>query len=211
MYCNNCGCKISSGESRCPNCDTEIKDIEYNGGFWGLVGQVEKEEFVPEISTVESVKKEISIDIPSVSDKSYGANMREEKEIAAKVDTLESDKSSEEYKQNTKIKKKYERRLKILSCAVIILLLLCVIQTVRVTLALNRYRDLKDEYDIMDQDYQSLDSKCVDLNQKLDEMQDKLDDSSDKEAVAAEPLSDEENFVPEKSYFEMPLEDREAD
>ena len=63
----------------------------------------------------------------------------------------------------------------------------------------------------MDQDYQSLDSKCVDLNQKLDEMQDKLDDSSDKEAVAAEPLSDEENFVPEKSYFEMPLEDREAD
>lgn len=38
MYCKKCGCRIKSGDNNCPDCGTEVMGIEYNGGFWGLVG-----------------------------------------------------------------------------------------------------------------------------------------------------------------------------
>lgn len=115
VYCNNCGCKISSGERRCPNCDAEIRDIEYNGGFWGLVGKIENESFIPEIDTIESdsnksVNKDVSMDISDALDKGSDAHMQVEKDIDRKVEKSETDRRAEENKQDAKIKKACKRK-----------------------------------------------------------------------------------------------------
>lgn len=196
MYCNNCGCKIRSGERRCPNCDTEIKDIEYNGGFWGLVGQAEKESFIPEIDSIESefskdVNKDICMDILDMRDD----NTQVENDTDRSFEKLEIDKKSEKNKQSTKIKKTYTKRIILLSCVATLLLLLCVIQTIRAAFAVNRYKELKVKYDIVFQDYQSLVSNNMDLNQQLDEVNSKLDDLKDKESVTEETMSAEEKTV----------------
>lgn len=207
MYCNNCGCKISSGECRCPNCDTEIKDIEYNGGFWGLVGQVEKESFIPNIDSIESdssesVNKDISMDISDTLDKASDDNTRVEKDTDQYFEESETDRKSEENKQSTKIKKTYTKRIKLLSCVVILLSVLCAIQTVRAAFAINRYKELKAKYDIIYQDYQSLDSKYLDLNQQLEEMKGKLNDSNDKDSVTETPSAEEKPVTEEPLFAE---------
>ena len=38
MFCNNCGKKIKAGSSRC-SCGAPVEQMEYCGGFWGLVGK----------------------------------------------------------------------------------------------------------------------------------------------------------------------------
>lgn len=203
MYCNNCGCKISTGECRCPNCDTEINDIEYNGGFWGLVGQVEKESFIPEIDSIESdfsesVNKDICMDILDMRDEVSDDNTRVENDTDRSFEKSEIDKKSEGNKQSTKIKKTYTKRIILLSCVATLLLLLCVIQTIRAAFAVNRYKELKVKYDIIFQDYQSLDSKYLDLNQQFDEVKGKLNDSNDKESVTEGTKSAEEKSVTEE-------------
>lgn len=41
MYCQKCGYKLKSNSSTCPNCGSRNDEIEYCGGFWGLVHQDE--------------------------------------------------------------------------------------------------------------------------------------------------------------------------
>ena len=38
MFCNNCGKKIKAGAVRC-SCGAPVEQMEYCGGFWGLVGK----------------------------------------------------------------------------------------------------------------------------------------------------------------------------
>lgn len=39
MYCKKCGCRLNKGNSKCPDCGVKVTEIEYCGGFWGLVGE----------------------------------------------------------------------------------------------------------------------------------------------------------------------------
>ncbi len=39
MFCSKCGCKIGEAEMICPECGTARSEMEFNGGFWDLVGE----------------------------------------------------------------------------------------------------------------------------------------------------------------------------
>ena len=39
MFCYKCGCKIGEADMICPECGTARSEMEYNGGFWNLVGE----------------------------------------------------------------------------------------------------------------------------------------------------------------------------
>ncbi len=80
MYCKNCGCKISTGDKKCPNCGTPVTEIEYCGGFWGLTEKSEKisggktsakdkkyEELLIKVKNEEKAKKKYELLIKIVS------------------------------------------------------------------------------------------------------------------------------------------------
>ena len=39
MFCSKCGCKIREADMICPECGAARSEMEYNGGFWDLVGE----------------------------------------------------------------------------------------------------------------------------------------------------------------------------
>ena len=56
MYCKKCGCKILT-EEKCPECGADVTDIEYCGGFWGLVEKTASEDEEDKVRTEEIIKE----------------------------------------------------------------------------------------------------------------------------------------------------------
>ncbi|MGN1165611.1 MAG: hypothetical protein ACI4S2_04190 [Lachnospiraceae bacterium] len=171
MYCKKCGCKINAGEKKCSDCGMEVTGIEYSGGFWGLVGEEEKsitdfraeqsEVTSQEISNTEEVK-ESKLHIVERRTKEK-APERTYEELVATI------------KRDSKLKKKYKLLLKLVVCMAIMLLVICLVQSVRVSMVSKKYKGIQAKYGILDQEYQNLNAKYDEISSQYDEVKEQLD------------------------------------
>lgn len=51
MYCKKCGHRINIEDNKCIECGMQIRGIEYNGGFWGMVGDVKEDKRLEPLET----------------------------------------------------------------------------------------------------------------------------------------------------------------
>ena len=133
MYCSYCGCKLDSAAKKCPSCGNDARS-EYCGGFWGLVG--EKEQQKPE--PVEEKKD------------------AQENQIMP-VDSESKEKSNDMKKAlpdngMLKVEKKKQIRQKIVTGILLVSILLCIIQTVRLTALNRKFSDMQDENEMISQE-----------------------------------------------------------
>ncbi len=137
MYCQKCGCKISKNDKKCPNCGKKV-ELEYCGGFWGLVGEEREQSPKREIEKQKEVTKEIPEEIP-VEKKQSEITRKEVPKRREKVV------SEAEYKRAVAAKKILLRRynkLRILFCICgMILVLALIFQSVFIITALNKKTD----------------------------------------------------------------------
>lgn len=124
MYCKKCGCKIKSEEKYCSDCGAEVGNIEYCGGFWGLVGEEKEKIDIPDIKPVEPEKI-----------------IEENKKAALKEHPV------------SKRKNKRKNRMMYVGIA---LLIICVIQTIRVSSISRKYEFQKMRYNNLKQNYDEL-------------------------------------------------------
>ena len=117
MYCENCGRRVDFDDKKCPDCGIEIEEIEYCGGFWGLIGEKKHE---TEQKTIKSVENEVEIE--RTQEKS-SVSMKE-------IDTKTSTKALKSKREN----KKGNHSVAFV-VAIIFLLSVCLIQTVRISSA----------------------------------------------------------------------------
>lgn len=202
MYCKICGCKIKSGMKRCPDCGADVSDIEYCGGFWGLVGEDTEVKmpvsFDTGIRTGESADerekeqeyKSPSYTYPENEEKSQ-ANRRKEPDVLG---------------QGTKQNKSSNLLTKILAVAATLLLLFCIVQTFRLSGAEKKNKEAMAECESLKEEVKSLNSKNTKLESQVKKLSDireeeilellfqreflrqelMMDDLSDKEAARAD-------------------------
>ena len=137
MYCQKCGCKISKNDKKCPNCGKKV-ELEYCGGFWGLVGEEIEQSPKREIEKQKEVTKEIPEEIP-VEKKQSEITRKEVPKRREKVV------SEAEYKRAVAAKKILLRRynkLRKLSCICgMVLVLVLIFQSVFIITTLNKKTD----------------------------------------------------------------------
>ena len=137
MYCQKCGCKIKKNDKKCPNCGKKV-ELEYCGGFWGLVGEEIEQSPKREIEKQKEVTKEIPEEIPV--EKKQSEITREE--VPKRREKVVSE---AEYKRAVATKKILLRRynkLRKLSCICgMILVLALIFQSVFIITALNKKTD----------------------------------------------------------------------
>lgn len=97
MYCKDCGCKLKKGEKYCPDCGTEVTEIEYNGGFYGLVNGGENKK-IPDAKPTEVV----------MPVNNYSRNSAPGEEEALKKENQRlNNKLNRQKQENKKIKRKF--------------------------------------------------------------------------------------------------------
>lgn len=207
MYCRKCGCKINAGEKKCSDCGTEVVGIEYSGGFWGLVGEKEKKIDMPQIEESEEMEAPIR-------------NTEQPKKLETYVERKPQErtqkKSNEELiamiRRDSKIKKKYKSRMQLLVGAVAVLLLVCLIQTVRASLLSQKYKSVQTQYNNLNRNYQELNTKYKKLDNQYEDTQlDELivpgtesssDETSISETEKIDSLDDTERSSENKNELE---------
>ena len=97
MYCKDCGCKLKKGEKYCPDCGTEVTEIEYNGGFYGLVNGKENKK-IPDAKLTEVVMP--------VNNSSRNSAPGEE-EALKKENKILNNRLSRKREENKKTKRKF--------------------------------------------------------------------------------------------------------
>lgn len=152
MYCGKCGCKIRNGEVKCSNCGADVTEIEYCGGFWGLVGEDEKKVVVPEIQGNRVVEQVVAPEIHRVE---------AEKIVVPEIHRSETEKTVVPVKQDIvkKERKRHKRRMKVFLILIMVLFLACLAQMFRVSVMTKKYRVLRKDYEILYQKYQDLDAE----------------------------------------------------
>lgn len=165
MYCKKCGCRINYGEQICSNCGTEVTSIEYCGGFWNLVGEIDQ---------IEKIKEDESNNNKNQSIRKNEYKRNEEKRIEI---CESSDKKLKNYQNSAQRKEKdkrigrvYKNRIKILSYVLVVFILLTVIQTVRFASFSKRYKKSQNEYQILNEEYQELDLQYKNLDSKYNNL-----------------------------------------
>lgn len=138
MYCKKCGCKIKSGQRCCSDCGIETSNIEYCGGFWGLVGEDNKKEHVPIIEEIHPQK-----------------NQDNEKQDILVV--------KEKYKKGQNRKKR-----KLLNYVIFVLLTICVIQTVRISVVSHKYEKQQVRYRLLSEKYKNAEDEIKRLSEMID-------------------------------------------
>ena len=133
MYCQKCGCKINKNDKKCLNCGKKV-ELEYCGGFWGLVGEEIDQSPKREIEKQKEVTKEIS------EEKKQSEITREE--VPKRREKVVSE---AEYKRAVAAKKILLRRynkLRKLSCICgMVLVLVLIFQSVFIITTLNKKTD----------------------------------------------------------------------
>lgn len=161
MYCVKCGCKINPGEKRCPDCGLEVTETEYCGGFWGLVG--EEENKMTALQSNREHKKERTEQIKETDTKAV-------KTAEDKTTEKLNMELQERRKKELRLKRAYKERMQLLSGILIAVLLICLIQTVRVSLTSGKYKKLQAEYDILTENNETLHNAYTKLNKKYREI-----------------------------------------
>ena len=164
MYCKNCGCKISTEEKRCSDCGIDIKEIEYCGGFWGLVGEEGK---VKTLTSIEEKSKE-------VLEKNTAEKRKplENYVVHRKIESRENEKVSEELNNTIRVKNKTIRRDKSLKIflvgVVLIFMTVCLLQSIQISKVLKQCNKLHMLYEDMTLEYQELYTQYNELKEQLE-------------------------------------------
>lgn len=158
MYCKKCGCKILM-EEKCPECGTDVTEVEYCGGFWGLVGKTELEDETAK-DPADGIIKEEKAKPPVCKNQEITFPVKKEKTSAIKE-------QGSEKKQRKKRAVRQRKRILIASilCLIAILTAVCAIQSVRLFRRTAAYEKYKSEYEILEEKYDK-------LEQKIDDMED---------------------------------------
>lgn len=161
MYCIKCGCKFNTGDKKCSECGAEITGIEYSGGFWGLVGEDEKRMSIAQLDEPMEPKKENIEQVQKEKPKVVKKAVDEEKLNEELLTTI---------KKDSHIKRKYKKKIQLLSGILIILVLVCLIQTVRGFLLSKKYKNTQTEYETLNQEYQDLYTTNTALSTQYEEL-----------------------------------------
>lgn len=206
MYCDKCGCKVGNEDSMCPECGAELKDIEYNGGFWGLVGidlgtvsdnrkkvadektePLEQDSLLVKDEPLQGVNEKLSKICTNSTHEKYGIN-------SIVLDNTKPNKYE--------IKQKNKRSMYFLLSIIIVLALVCVIQTVRLGMASRKLEkvqgsitELELENSVLSGDNESLKQENNYPNQKKGELGTQIDISTGTESFFESKRSDTDNVI----------------
>lgn len=164
MYCQKCGCRVKRTDEKCPNCGSVVS-LEYCGGFWGLVGEEPK-------SRSNSVKRNLQQE-----DMGKRLFQAEEEKTEAEQKQNEAEKEKEKYRhllmEKRKVNEKNRKVLKILTAALGVLLIVCVLESAFLlykNFVQENYRNLSADYEALEENYKILEDKYEALNQKYAKM-----------------------------------------
>lgn len=188
MYCSKCGCKIHAGENVCSNCRTALKDIEYCGGFWGLVGQNIPEDKVvivenipdPDITGTEK---------SDISEEDYSNSK-------PKTDTRISDTTSDSNEGTTPATKRDNNRLLLLGlCAcTVFFMLLSIVQSIRLVSYKAKYMTMANENEsILKNDFDGIRNELDELKKYLAKIEQENKQKEMNSEEAAQPSDDTES------------------
>ena len=90
MYCRRCGIRLVSDAKKCPECGLDTYGNEYNGGFWGLLTETDRE------TSPEVARKEEHGERDNLSDGSLKTNQYTDK----KEETLFDDDDEDQFFQD---------------------------------------------------------------------------------------------------------------
>lgn len=151
MYCSYCGCKLDSTAKKCPSCGNDARS-EYCGGFWGLVG--EKEPQKPEPAAEKKNVEETQI-MPADS-------TNEEKSVD--MEKAISDNCI------VRVEKKKRTSQKIVTGILLVSVLLCIIQTVRLTVSNRKISDMREKNETISQEYEKMLMEKEEVEKKCSEL-----------------------------------------
>ncbi len=204
MYCKNCGCKINTGEKRCSDCGTDIKEIEYCGGFWGLVGEEEK---VKTLISIEEKPKEV-LERNTIKKR----EILENRVVQRTTEKRESKKLNEELINSIMIKNKTIRRYKNLKIflvgVVLILVTVCLLQSVQISQVSKQCEKLYTIYEGLILEHQEFYGHYGELKEQLEkpsisETEENIDlngqDETEESSVEAGKVSDETEGVSDEA------------
>lgn len=169
MYCKKCGCKVEIGEKKCSNCGANVQDIEYCGGFWGLVGDEEK------IREKALATKTMSIDKAPVTEELKPAKPRAS---TREYVSNESSPSRVSTKREEK-KEKYKFFSEICVAVLVLLLSVSVVQTFRLNSVTKKSTIYKNEYESLKKETQKLEKVYKELKEQNEELTIKLEQETD--------------------------------
>lgn len=135
MYCNFCGCKLDSMTTKCPSCGQNAK-AEFCGGFWGLVGEENKQE-------VSSVAKE-----PEIKKNKNASELKNTDFSTMDIKPV----GSQHTKKIRQKKKRNQMKRKIIVGMLGVLFVICVIQTIRLSEEYKKYNNIQDKYAAVQKD-----------------------------------------------------------
>ena len=137
MYCKKCGCKVTEKEKKCPNCGRSV-EIEYCGGFWGLVGEEKKQsegcqnKNTDTISSEVVVKKEKQEEGDTATEKEYKKIL-----IAKKI-----------------LNKKYKKLKKRSGICIGVLIIALILQSVSMVTVINEKENIETKYESLSNNYE---------------------------------------------------------
>ena len=190
MYCKRCGCKIQAGEKTCPDCGNVVGHLEYCGGFWGLTGKTEPEETKEKNNPADGTKNEHS---------TYKVQERvgtDKKGQVANIENVTNSKiiRSEKDMQQTPLRKNGRRRskaiYKALMVAVICLLGLSVVQSLRVKYKETEYKRKASEYQKLTTSYEELQKKYTDAESRIRELEEVAAEAEESVAIDNSEVSE---------------------
>ena len=137
MYCQKCGCKVAEKEKKCPNCGRSV-EIEYCGGFWGLVGEEKKQSEVCQNKNTDTIPSEIIV----------------KQEKHEERDTV----TEKEYKKilisKKLLNKKYKKLKKRSGICIGILIIAVILQSVSMVTIINEKTDIETKYESLSNNYE---------------------------------------------------------
>lgn len=152
MYCQKCGYKLESNSFTCPNCGSRNDEIEYCGGFWGLVHQDESKKLL-ENKREEARKEEV------------------------RSETARRKRNSAVYEERQR-KKKKQGVVSVLLCACVLFVIISMIQTVQVASGSEKYREMETRME----EHQGLESenqRLLEENENLESENQRLADENE--------------------------------
>ncbi len=153
MYCVKCGCRLQPADKICPDCGNEIRESEYCSGFWDLAEK--REALQPEEKVNETEITEDSTE-----------------------DSTEECLPTEE-KPEKNGRKKRCLAYGIFMVLIVLLLAVCMLQTVRYKQKNEAYEEYREKYEEVTQDYQDQVAAYKKLQKKMagDKRESEVDES----------------------------------
>lgn len=174
MFCRKCGCKINTGDINCSGCGTEIKEIEYNGGFWNLVNSSGNKENKLYERKIEQIDNERHI---RKNDCSEENNLNKNKARNPSLIQLQSENEKKVLvKRYKEMNRNLKKILKISYFFIFIFILIFAIQSIRFLVLSNDYKDIQNKYEILNKNYHNINVENEELRIQINQIKELVQD-----------------------------------